>query len=966
MWLVCFLVINFFKVSSQSPVIDGVKESIWDNANYFVPAKLAKNSMGDSGPDNADLSGKFWTLWDSANLYIFVEITDDVVSNTGGEKIHHNDNIELYLDINNSKYTQYDEVDDDQLRFLPGLTTMTSKRGVEAGDLEYESVIGGNGYTYEFRLPWDSLTADTFNAHAGREIGFDFLLTDNDAGSTKDYILSWNTPENDAWSDPSVFGTMKLLASGTTEKVISQNQPAEHDEYQIDEANITATIHVDVNDPAANDTNNGSVGSPFKTIQAALDAAADSAGKGVATKVSIANGIYREDGLIMFRTGNAYKFMNTEVVIEGEQKDSVIITGAERWNTGWTNHDVRTYKHDWPYKITVEKPWGDKGPDAEIASRREMIFVDDVWMKQVMSLGELENNTFYVEDSNYIYVKVADSIDFNNANKEVSLRGDGVDAPWPPSRLFVIPSDKDKVVLRNLTFKHANMRLSEATIKIKGWKVLMEDCNVLWNNGLGVSISDSSRYISLKNNVIDHNGGAGITTWTTFQLSLDGNSTSYNNWRGHLGDYHSHAIGGIKFHYTTNATITNHLAKDNWCSGLWTDLDINDFTFENCIVEGNYGPGLLIEISENIHFTNCTIERNVPGVRIHSSHDVYIDSSYFKGNAIHFAVYKDHRDFSSTEWQNNLNKIWDKTPYNWNITNSTIEAINDSVWQSTAEQRIPHWMSYTNPGYQPFWHFSKNDYMSTLFGRATIAYQNNEWIHYKDKPFRDDQGNQLSTSEWEEWISGFASGAKAIAIIDSFAQNNNADSLDIALLTSAGAENIIDSNLAFYQTIIEDKSDISGLNSLQNTIDQANAFAQIVRMAENNDASGLTAQILFEAGVLYRTDRLDDYKTAIENSNAQELQTISDLQSLLDMAGIEIIASAAVKLYPVPVSDVLSIQADKVIGLVEIIDFTGKSIWNGHINALQAEIDFNNYLPGVYFIEITIGQESGIFRIIKQ
>lgn len=968
--LIFVLQLNTYSQIATTPTIDGDKEAIWDNATYFVPTKLVKNTPGDE-PVETDLSGKFWTLWDTDHFYLYIEVYDDLIF-TGENPDHQNDNIEVYFDLNNSKQSVYDGIDDDQIRFISGVDTVNSKRSVKAQDLEFAQKTIEGGYAFEICFPWAALTSESFEAAVNKEIGFDLMITDNDGTPKKDYIYAWNATTNDAWQFTSIFGTMKLLASGTTKKIIGNDQPAEHDEYQIDETKITSIIHVDKNDPNAADDNDGSNTSPLKTIGKALDAAADSAGNGVATKVLIAAGTYREHGLYLKKIGNPYLFMNTEVVIEGEEKGQVIIKGSEVWNDGWTLHENRTYKHEWNYSISVEKPWGDRGPKQEIATRREMVFVNGYWMKQVMQISEMNDNCFYVDETNdLIYVKVADTIDFESADKEIGLHGDEEDAPWPPVRLFHVPIDKDKVVLRNLTFQHANMRLSEATVKVQGWKVLIEDCEITWNNGLGINIA-ACEQVTLRNNIIDNNGGSGITTWGTKDLTFIGNSTSHNNWRGHLGLYHSHAIGGIKFHHTTNVLVENHISNNNWAPGLWTDLEILNITYNNCTVKNNYGPGFLIEISKDVYLNNCTIERNIPGIRCHSSHDVYIDGCNIKGNAVQFTVYRDHRDFTSDNWTSQFDgRVWDKTPYNWVITNSIIEAVDDPEWQSYADKKMPSWIHYTNPGYQAFWHFSHDDYMSTFFGAATIAGQNNQWIHpTTSTPFTDDEDNALTTAEWEEWIAGFATGDKAIEQIDEYAKNDDASPLTIELMNSAGAEEVNLQYLEEYKIIIADEDGILDLNALNDAVKKANAFAQIRSFAENNNASELSITMLLDAGVTFRTDRMEFYKTAIADVEKSDLPDIPALQTLINgvtAIGEGINSDYKICMYPNPATRFLYVNHLKGTETISVFNIAGKSCFQSDVNAKkQFQIDVSGLPQGIYIIRISDNQNISTSFFMKQ
>ncbi len=947
--IICFPVLLYAQFTA--PVIDGNIDEVWSNANSYSLTKLVKDKFGVD-PESEDLSASFRSLWDEDNFYLLLEVTDNVIYHNVLDKDHQNDNIEIYIDLNNSKNTLYDGIDDDQIRFIPDVDTINSKLDLQSNEIEFQYAETENGYLFEVRLPWNVLTTESFSPAIGLEIGFDMMATDNDGSDTKDYILSWNAYENNAWQNPQLFGILKLKDNGITEKVTSPFGPPEHDELAINENNVSFNLYVDKNHASASDQNAGNDPSlPLVSIAKALEIAADSLGEGVATKISISPGIYREYALTINQSGSANLFLNTELVIEGTTKNEVIISGSELWNDNWTNHSANIYKHPWTLSIEPDKPWGEKGPTQEIAQRREMVFVDGYWMEQVLSQEGLKPNSFFVDEENdWLYVQVADTINFSSADKEISLHGDEEDMPWPPRRLFFLPDTKDKVVIRNLVFQHANMRLSEAAVKITNWKTLMENCIIQWNNGLGLSVT-SGQQTEINNCDINNNGGSGITTWGTKYLKWDNNSTNYNNWRGNLGNYHSHAIGGIKFHHTTDIELTNHKSIGNKCAGLWTDLEIINILFDACLIEDNWGPGLLIEISKEVEVNNCTIRHNTPGIRCHSSHEVSFDNCHIQGNTIQFAVYKDHRDFSSTDWTSQFDgRIWDKTPNNWSISNSTIICEDNEIWQTEREKRIPGWINYTHPGYQPFWHFSHDDYKNVFFGGADIAYNNNTWTHEsEDSPFRDDKGNFLNVSEWEEWISGILSNTEALDVIDQYARQDDASLLSIDQLQNAGAESINSDFLVEYKIIIADEDSISDLLALQDAVDAGNAFAQIRNMAENNNADNLSISMLVDCGVTFRTDRLEYYKPAIAGVEKSDLPDVAALQALLDATtAIMDNHKPNVFCYPNPVKECLFIKNHQQVKSLTIINSTGRKVMEKKVPPTIMDI---HHLPGgIYFI----------------
>jgi len=477
---------------NNSPVLDGILDQQWNLTEWRHLTKLVKNTNNTSFTSDRDFKSSFKILWDKEALYLFILIIDDDIVNIGSIT-HQNDNCEIYFDINNSKTSTYDGIDDDQIRIEYGrLDGYESKRKAE--NIEFVQISSDTSWIIEAKFPWINLTSNTFDARVNDIIGFDLFTTDNDGNDNlKDHILAWNSPTNDAWQNPLLFGNLKLLADGTLDSVETSATEIDHDNLDIDESKIQYVIYVDNQNNAASDSVTGlDPYKPLSTITKALANSEEYLGAGLGVKIAISPGIYRESGLTVKPKGNGNKFLNTELVIEGTHPDSVIITGADLWNEGWERLSNKRWRHQWDYSFTKLNAWG--GLLSELGTKREMIFVDDLWMRQVLSIDDLGDNTFYVHDNNYIYVEVADSIDFENSNKEVSLRGDGINAPWPPQRLLSVPAEKDKVVLRNLTFRYANMRMQNAgQVYINNWKTIIDNCVVEWSNGFGLQIVEAKK-----------------------------------------------------------------------------------------------------------------------------------------------------------------------------------------------------------------------------------------------------------------------------------------------------------------------------------------------------------------------------------------------------------------------------------------------------------------------------------------
>jgi CotH kinase protein/Lamin Tail Domain/Secretion system C-terminal sorting domain len=74
-----------------------------------------------------------------------------------------------------------------------------------------------------------------------------------------------------------------------------------------------------------------------------------------------------------------------------------------------------------------------------------------------------------------------------------------------------------------------------------------------------------------------------------------------------------------------------------------------------------------------------------------------------------------------------------------------------------------------------------------------------------------------------------------------------------------------------------------------------------------------------------------------------------------------------IKIFPVPVQDLLTVNASQNINLIEFYDLYGKQIKSINVNSTQAKIEMNDFSKGFYLVKVYLG--NGAFKmdkIIKQ
>ncbi|QDU71491.1 right-handed parallel beta-helix repeat-containing protein [Mucisphaera calidilacus] len=403
------------------------------------------------------------------------------------------------------------------------------------------------------------------------------------------------------------------------------------DERRLSDEHVKATIHV--RSGARHAGADGTERRPFPSIRAGLRAASVTLAEGTPTKLKIGPGTYRESaGVLDTRDGLV---RSTLLIIEGAGADKTIFTGADVVKAeDWVDVGQGVYAIPWEHNFGHRSP--DWGPEGYLGHRSEMLFVDDYLAKQVLveawsvrregklQMGSnsrlvysrhgvrdprevLTPGTFGVAESedsapwsDRLYFRPVKTEDLRTARIEVSTRGN----------LLRVDGGKEHLVIRGMTFTRAASQrqggvIGPVFLRGKYEQVLIEDCAFTWNNFTGLRLN-SIDYLTIRNSRFDYNGDGGINMGPNRYTLFEGNSTSFNNWRGHWGNYNSWAMGGIKFHDTEFNILRDHTAIGNLCPGIWYDIQCEHIVVENLVSAYNQ-RGLFFEIGNGPYYVDKSI-----------------------------------------------------------------------------------------------------------------------------------------------------------------------------------------------------------------------------------------------------------------------------------------------------------------------------------------------------------------------
>jgi hypothetical protein len=179
--------------ATTPPVIDGKIDDVWAKASVQYISTLV-DGQALTGPK--DCSGSFRVLYDAQNLYILVDVNDDVlVQDSDAAQGWLDDRVEIFIDGDNNKSATNDTVDDAQYCFRWNHAVVETpvewyrSPGSLAG-VQYGIAATSSGYLIEVKLPWSAMIGKP--AGQGQSIGIDVMIDDDDDGGDRDSQVAWH------------------------------------------------------------------------------------------------------------------------------------------------------------------------------------------------------------------------------------------------------------------------------------------------------------------------------------------------------------------------------------------------------------------------------------------------------------------------------------------------------------------------------------------------------------------------------------------------------------------------------------------------------------------------------------------------------------------------------------------------------------------------------------------------------
>lgn len=384
-------------------------------------------------------------------------------------------------------------------------------------------------------------------------------------------------------------------------------------------------LYVDIQNPDAKDTNDGSPEHPFKTIQAAADVATPG------THVWIMPGTYRE----CVRPKMGGNDATSLICYEAKEKGTVIIKASEQItdfepSTEWSFYgfgsspdkggSLKVYCHRLsPDMFRGYNPFCavniihdrlfiefDKTDMTTYLNRRGMVFCDGKPLTQVPLPSDLSSTegSYWVEANGMsVHFRLPGDEDPASHVIEISCR----EQCFAPDAPFL-----SYIKVKGLVCAHASMGApvpQRGSISAhRGHHWIIEDCVIDWANATGIDVGnecwhhsfDSTKtigYSIIRRCEIKDVGVCGIAGMFAPGLLIEDNLIEGTGWQKMELSWEA---GGIKLHNSTNGLIRRNVFRNTFrADHIWLDCgNVNNRITQNLFLDG-------IEQREAI-FIECT------------------------------------------------------------------------------------------------------------------------------------------------------------------------------------------------------------------------------------------------------------------------------------------------------------------------------------------------------------------------
>jgi parallel beta-helix repeat protein len=319
----------------------------------------------------------------------------------------------------------------------------------------------------------------------------------------------------------------------------------------------------------------------------------------------------------------------------------------------------------------------------------EQLFIDDVGLEHVATLGEVGPGKFYFD-------YVADQIYFADDPTGRKVEASVTTSAFEPTADYVTISGL-------LIEKFAGVAQQGAINGIgrTGWVVTNN--NVRWNHGVGIRVGTGAQ---VRANYASYNGQLGIVG-VGDNILIENNDIGFNNTAKFWANWEA---GGTKFVETRNLVVRGNYVHSNGGPGLWTDDNNINTLYENNTCDDNERMGIFVEVSYDTIIRNNTLRRNGlgfpeyiwgAGILVSASPNVQIYGNYLDGNADGIGAA-----------QQNRGSGWYGTHEIWNLYVHDNTVLNTLGWTGLVQDTGDNALFYSR----------NNWFVNNTYSQSTTAY----------------------------------------------------------------------------------------------------------------------------------------------------------------------------------------------------------------------------------------------------
>lgn len=189
------------RYAKTPPKIDAVlEENEWDKSTtlYSDSSEQVYLSAGYTWAGENDLSSKTTIQYDKENIYLYLDVTDDIHSaNDSDGNIWRNDSVQFGITFRETEHDVFVGGTFTEISFSDSPKGATVWRHASegnafpAGKVESAEIAikrEGTHTYYEVSIPWKEITASNIDFDTLSKIGFSMLVNDNDGAGRKGWI----------------------------------------------------------------------------------------------------------------------------------------------------------------------------------------------------------------------------------------------------------------------------------------------------------------------------------------------------------------------------------------------------------------------------------------------------------------------------------------------------------------------------------------------------------------------------------------------------------------------------------------------------------------------------------------------------------------------------------------------------------------------------------------------------------